>query len=201
MRVTRDDERLLAGARRLREEAHALLYGKGVFDLIAAVGPARVVGSVDLDLMTWPDVDVNVRLPHDEDVSTFFDLGKAIAERYPAFKMGFSRHSIRPDVPIDWGLYWGVRIPHAGATWKLDLWGVGEGDFFRMADEHECLKRRLKGVDRLTVLRVKDHARRRPDYLGGMSVRVYEAVTEHGVKTPEDFDAWLAGLPDREPAV
>src|SRR5947207_2458972 len=54
---------LRARARQLRSEAFKLLDGTGLRDLICrSLGPVEVVGSVDLDLMVWPDIDLYTHL-------------------------------------------------------------------------------------------------------------------------------------------
>jgi len=51
----------------LRSEAFRLIEGAGVLDAIrAGIGPVEVVGSVDLDLMVWPDIDLYTRLDPDQ---------------------------------------------------------------------------------------------------------------------------------------
>jgi len=58
---------------------------------------------------------------------------------------------------------------------------------------HEELRERITGEQRRAVLRVKDAWHRRPEYPGQVGgLEVYTAVLADGVRTPEQFAAWLA---------
>jgi hypothetical protein len=57
---------------------------------------------------------------------------------------------------------------------------------------HERLRDAVTPEERRAILRVKDVWHRRPEYpdtVGG--VEIYTAVVEHGVRTGEEFAAWL----------
>jgi hypothetical protein len=59
---------------------------------------------------------------------------------------------------------------------------------------HEDLRERITAEQRGAVLRIKDVWHRRPEYpdqVGGLDI--YTAVLDHGVRTPQQFAAWLAG--------
>jgi hypothetical protein len=63
---------------------------------------------------------------------------------------------------------------------------------------HEELRGRITAEQRRAVLRIKDDRHRRPSYphtVGGLEI--YAAVLDDGVRTPQQFAAWLArhGLP------
>jgi hypothetical protein len=185
------DEGLLQQATGLREEARRLLFDEGLLSLISAVGPAMVVGSYVFELMAWRDVDIHVQLPHEKDVATFFDLGKAVATRFEVTQMSYSNQFIRPDQPEEYGLYWGIRILFGGGIWKVDLWGFGEQAYGQAADSVEALRERLAAADRLAVLRIKDGVCQRPEYRKETrAVDIYRAVMEGGVRTVEEFDEW-----------
>src|SRR5438874_6125030 len=77
------DDDLLAQTAALRAEADRLLHGDGLLGAIAA-GPAAAIGSNALDLMTWPDLDVSLELPDEQDVAAFFDVGRAVARSFVA---------------------------------------------------------------------------------------------------------------------
>lgn len=187
-----EDQRLLDQARRLRAEAHRLLHEDGLLRLVNAVGPAAVVGSVAMDLMTWPELDINVQLPHERDVATLLGLGTRIATGFRVRHLAFWNHYVRPDGPYHDGLYAGSRLLVGDREWKLDLWGFGEAAFRSRLQASEALRRRLAGADRLAILRVKDAVCRRPEYRSAVtSGDVYEAVAGGGVRTVAQFDDWL----------
>src|SRR5881628_1631715 len=95
------DARLLAQARQLRAGADRLLHEDGLLAAVAAAGPAAVIGSHALELVTWPDVGVSVELRHEQDVAAFFDAGRASATGFALTRMSVSNHFPRTDRPFD----------------------------------------------------------------------------------------------------
>jgi hypothetical protein len=183
---------LAAQASRLRDEAAELLEGGGLMAIVRSVGPAAVIGSYALDLMTWRDIDVNVRLPDERDVANFFRIGDAISNRFETVRAFYSNMFLRTDQEFESGLYWGIRLLHRGQAWKVDLWGYGEQEYAEKMRVFEKLRRRLEGADRYAALRVKDAVCQWEQYRSGVySVHVYEAVARDGVTTVDEFQDWL----------
>ncbi len=175
----------------LRMGAHRLLYDEGLLDLISSVGPTCVIGSFTLDLMTWPDIDISFEIPHEKDISTFFNLGGEIIKRFNIAKMTYSNQFIRTDVPFDHGLYWGIRLLHESRTWKIDLWGYGSEAYQRHMKDFDHLRNQPQNADRIAILRIKNEVCHRPEYRGKItSFGIYEAVSKHNIKTVEEFDEW-----------
>jgi hypothetical protein len=190
--LNKTDKELCEQAATLRAEAHGLLHGEGLLDLLRAHGPTYVVGSYTLDLMTWADVDICVQLPDEKDIPAFFEIGKRIANEFQTLKMTFSNQFLRTDVPFDRGLYWGIRLLHAGRTFKIDLWGHGEDGYRDEVKEFKALRQSLAGAGRMAILRIKDTICREKEYGPVISsVHVYRAVAEQGVETVDGFRNWL----------
>lgn len=88
----------------------------------------------------------------------------------------------------------------AGEEWKLDLslW-LSDAPRTQLA-QLDDLRRRLTDETRLAILWIKDVWHRLPTYPDPVSgVDVYDAGLEHGVRTPDEFAAYLRGrnLPSR----
>jgi hypothetical protein len=191
MTLKNTDKELLKQAEKLKKKAYNLLYNKGLFDLISSVGTTQIIGSFTLDLMTWPDIDISVTLPHEKDVSTFFELGKMITEQFNAAKMSFSNMFIRTDQPYDHGLYWGAYLPHESQRWKIDIWGYGEKAFQSNMKDFEKIRNFLDTSHRLTILRIKNDVCHLPEYRGIITaLDIYNAVGKHKIKTTDEFLKW-----------
>jgi hypothetical protein len=189
-----------ARASSLRRDAARLLQGAGLLDEIrGAVGPVEVVGSVDLDLMVWPDVDLYARLAPDQ--------GWRLVALMPALyqRLGRQGHAIvratfndeyrRPGSPYGRGLYAGfVILPAGGAqAWKVDLWGWDEATLGEKMAEHRALARALAGADRDLILRIKDAVHRRPEYRDTLtSMDVYAFAIQRAGRSVADFDEFVA---------
>ena len=188
----KSDGELAAQASRLRDEAAELLEGDGLLAIVRSGGPAAVIGSYALDLMTWRDIDIYAKLPDERDVGTFFRIGAAISNRFETIRASYSNMFLRTDQDFGSGLYWGVRLLYRSHTWKLDLWGYGEREYAEKMSAFERLRRSMDGADRLAVLRVKDAVCQWKQYRRDVySVHIYEAVTRGGVTTEGGFRDWL----------
>ena len=97
--------------------------------------------------------------------------------------------------------YYSVRWETAaGDEWKIDIsfWLTDAPRDYPPYTER--LKRQLTDETRLAILWIKDIWHRLPTYPDeGGAFDVYEAVLRGGVRTPEQFDAYLRerGLPGR----
>jgi hypothetical protein len=70
--------------------------------------------------------------------------------------------------------------------------GLIYDDHAHVTEFHRRPAATLGDEQRLRILRIKDVWHRRPEYpdlVGGFDI--YTAVLEHGVRTPEEFGAWL----------
>jgi hypothetical protein len=189
------DAELLARAESLRGAAHDLLDRGGLRDLLAAVGEVALRGSVVYDLMTWPDVDVDLLVPDPGDLPRFLGAGRAVAERFSVATMTFDDH-VRNPASRDVGLYWGFRLFHGGRLWRVDVRAHTAAEIAERRVAFDALRRRLAGLDRPTILRIKAGIQDRPEYASTLrSVDVYAAVAD-GVTTVAGFDDWLARRPD-----
>jgi len=86
-----------------------------------------------------------------------------------------------------------------GGVWRLDLSLWLHDRHQNVTAWHEALRDSITTEQRAAVLRIKDVWFRLPNYPDEISgFEIYTAVTEDGVRTPEQFRGWLAahGLPD-----
>src|SRR5665213_507844 len=84
--------------------------------------------------------------------------------------------------------------------WKFDIsfWTAERSP--RELSYLDEMRRRLTEETRLAILWIKDVWHRLPSYRTSvLSVDIYDAVLEHGVRTPSAFDAYLSarGKPTR----
>ena len=188
------DDDLLARQDARQAEAAAVLADLDVMALLGQVGRPVQVGSSALGLMVARDIDVTTLCPS-LDVAPVFDLGRALAThprvRRVTFRNDTGAWNTSPDYPD--GLYWMVEcLSEAGNAWKLDLWLIREGTTQFDLEHLRTLPARLDPERRAAILRIKEAIRDDPGHPPGPSYRVYEAVLDHGVRTPAEFEAYLA---------
>lgn len=187
------DKEIVEHSRSLRDEASDLLNTEGLLSMLNSFGTTRVIGSYTLDTMTWRDIDISMKLPDEQDVELFFEIGNKIATKFKITKMSYSNHFIRNFPGFDHGLYWGILLLYAEQEWKIDLWGYGETDYHKHMAEFDALHTQLQNADRTAILDIKHAISQRSDYRGDVynSMAVYRAVLTEKVTSLEEFNAWL----------
>jgi hypothetical protein len=185
------DAELIERQAALQAEAGEVLGTLG--PLFDGVGTPMPTGSLVSGLMVWRDLDVMLL------------GGPAFAPRDVVALLG--RAVEMPGVAgFDYADERGARSPtgerrderyHVALRldeWRVDLSIWLHDDHANVTAYHRELAVTLTDAQRLTILRIKDAWHRRPEYpdeVGGIDV--YTAVLEHGVRTPEEFGAYLAG--------
>jgi hypothetical protein len=186
----------------LQREAQTVLDKLELMPLLSKVGNLRQVGSSTLGLMVWRDIDLAVSSPallledafevmrplylnaHVKQVrylneSGPFNLtGQQIYERY------YFACLYNTDV---------------GNEWKLDI-SFWLGNDLHPEPVQDALEQQLTAEMRLTILWIKDIWYQLPAYRTKVySTDIYDAVLQHNVRTPAQFDAYLAryGKPTR----
>lgn len=138
--------------------------------------------------MVARDIDVTTVCPSLE-LEPVFDVGRVLAGhprvRSLSFRNDSGRWNVDPAYPD--GLYWMVEyVTEDGVSWKLDLWFILEGTQFDL--EHlRTLPPRLTRQARVAILRIKHARLDRPPAERGPSYKIYEAVLDHGISTPDEF--------------
>lgn len=186
---------LLSHQEALQAEAQAVLTELNVVKLLNTVGSLRQIGSSALGLMVWRDIDLAVSSPslnieHAHEImrplymhpqvkqvryfneSSFFNpSGLQINERY--FFVVFYETPERPE-------------------WKIDIsFWLDAG--IHPEPVHDAIEQQLTAETRLAILWIKDVWYQLPTYRNGVySTDIYDAVLQHDVRTPSEFERYLA---------
>jgi hypothetical protein len=181
------DVELLARARALQDEAETYVREARLVEVLCRAGRVLPLGSAVTGLMVWRDLDFGVDAPaltRDGAWETMRPLLRRCSALHYAHDREDQRH------------YFVMEMD----AWKVDvsMWfaGLPPG-----VEEFQAeLPERLTQESRLAVLRLKDAWHGLPDYpevVGGWEI--YDAVLNHGVRTLEELDDFLAGrgLPTR----
>ena len=169
--------------------------------ILAEIGPLALAGSYVSELMSWRDLDVMLRVGADYSprdvlqlISQLMDLPGVVGfdyrdERGHRSPTGQSRDE-RYHIPF--------MIDRGAGIWRLDL-TLWLHDLHRnLTAWHESLRDSITDDQRTAVLRIKDVWFRLPNYPDQISgLEIYTAVIEDDVRTPSQFNGWLAarGLP------
>jgi hypothetical protein len=194
--VTPSDADLAARQAALQAGAREVLAAPDLAALLTDIGPPLFAGSFVSGLMCWREVDVMVLAGPDFSPQDVMRLAGRIVglagvtgleyrdERGPRCATGQLRDE-RYHLP--------VTLDRFGHTWLIDLTLWLHDPHHNVTQWHEELRDRITAGQRRAVLRIKDEWHRRPEYPGQVGgLDVYTAVLADGVRTPEQFAAWLA---------
>ncbi len=183
----------------LQAQGRRLLKKLEVLKLLGKCGEAKIVGSMDLGLMTWGDIDLDVVAPEDFSREDFLAVVRRLFAKKEtsnvilADNCKLSEVLIKQKIPPSFYLGW--QGDFEGVDWKMDirfLIGGAEKD-----EGKEAFLQKVKAAsleEREAILRIKEEVCQWPEYKNKQlfSVDVYRAVLEEGVRSVEGFKEWRA---------
>src|SRR4029079_5148660 len=147
------------------------------------------VGSSALGLMVAHDIDITT-LCRSLDPGPVFDFGRRLARHSRVRRLTFRKdtgrwntHAVYPD-----GIYWLVEyVADPDVAWTLDLWFLLDGTTQFDLEHVKTLPGRLTPDTRAAILRIKEAVYADTSRPRGPSYAIYEAVLDHGIRTPEEY--------------
>ena len=182
------DRELLAWSQARRQEALGILDELGLLRAWARFGRPVLVGAVAHDLVWGPDLDLEVycsQLRVADGFQVLAEAGAASPRVKAAQFLNFLDEA-------DNALYWQIKYhTPRGAEWKVDMWSARE-DYGLPRGESlvEPLRAALTPETRLAILRLKQ-AREHETGLDCLSIDLYRAVVQDGVRQAEELRGWL----------
>lgn len=189
-------DELLSRQAMLQSEARRLLEDLQLVERLKLAGAVLVHGSYTTRLMVWRDLDLSVTAPGLTREGAFTTMMPLLA--HPQVAWVRYRHAVGnlnpTGDPIQDRYFFatGYRT-ETDDEWKIDVsFWVSPGP----RDERlstEIITARLTDETLLAILWLKDIWHRRPEYMVEMgSADIYDAVLDSSVRTPDQFEAYLA---------
>jgi hypothetical protein len=176
-------------ASRRRQAALAIIGDLDLFGRWAPYVEPHLVGSVALDLVVEPDIDLEIY-----SAEPMIDHGFRVLSSLAALP-GIRR--ARFTNALDWddqGLYFQVQYERSGQTWKIDMWSLPDDHPGPCArDLVQPLLSVLTPDTRDLILAIKETAAERAEPVHG--IRIYQAVLEAGVTDYAGFQSWNTCAP------
>lgn len=193
-------KRLFSLDEALRREADEMLAQSGIGAILQQAG-YHAVGSYQMCTMTWPDLDFERY--EEPDWQRHWEVGTQLAKSGWCVRLqciNVYREAWAEAAP-DFGLYWGLRVadprrvesakPGDPTVWKLDLWTARRQEFAPALLRRETWASLMTDEMRSYILAIKEAVCATPEYRKSLlSVHIYEAVLEQGVRDLEKFRKW-----------
>lgn len=188
-----DQKTLFTRQESLNHSAHKILKELRLLERWQMVGNPYLVGSVAYGLMAAPDIDIEVFCPEEPAIKDGMEILQACAMHPGVYRVSFSNCMNTPDE----GYYWQVRYRDAEQTeWKIDMWSVRKDyPWPTSRDMVDSMQKALTEESRTAILAIKE------EMLTGkiarcISIYIYRAVLEGGVRSAAEFAAWRTQHPD-----
>lgn len=186
---------LLQRQQMLQEEAQAVLEELDLVNLLSASGSLRQVGSSTLGLMVWRDLDLAVSSPG-LDIESIYELMRPLYTNARVQGVRYLNESGSYNTtgqPEHERYFFMIQYETlAGNEWKIDI-SFWLGQDIHPEPVHDTLEQQLTSTTRLAILWIKNACYQLPTYRNTFySTDIYDAVMQHGVRTPKEFENYLA---------
>ncbi len=185
---------LLQRQKLLQDEAQSVLEELDLVKLLNAMGTLRRVGSSVLGLMVWRDIDLAVSSTR-LSIEQAYEIMRPLYT-YPRVQQVRYFNESGPFNPTrlarDERYYFAILYDNVGNEWKIDIsFWLSEG--IHPEPIHDAMEQQLTPETRLAILWIKDVWYQLPIYRNGVySTDIYDAVLQQGVRTPREFENYLA---------
>jgi hypothetical protein len=168
----------------LTQEAHTIIKELSLLEMLRRYGDARLVGSVPLDLIVKLDIDIHVLVSNRDLLNTVDSIYHRLLENEQIREVRISDY--RPD---------GVKIsvdsyPGTSGDWSIDIWITSQVETTGFSFV-EHIQRELLPVHRSAIMDIKRSYHDQGLLRDGISMRIYQAVLDYGVRSVKAFHHFL----------
>jgi hypothetical protein len=169
----------------LKKEAIEIVHELGLFETLEPYGEARLVGSVALDLVVKPDIDIHVHLDGHDVVAATKEIASLLIVDKKVKEVRISDYLENDSLKI------GIDS-HSGtlADWSIDIWITSDVSTtgFEVTD---VIKKKLSPENRDAILLIKRSYYEEGQLRDGLSSKIYKAVLEDGVSGLDEFKEYF----------
>jgi hypothetical protein len=177
---------VLERAKQRRQTAKTILQELDLINKWQRFGRPVLVGALSFDLAVAADIDMEIYSPILK-IEHGFQVISECAQNPNVTSAQFINGLNTPDKALYWQLHY---LDNNGDDWKIDMWSAPE-NYELPRGEHfvQPMKDALTQETRAAILTLKE-ARATGELPPFLSVDLYRAVLEGGVRTSEQWIAW-----------
>lgn len=175
----------MKNSKALRAEAIEIVRQLGVLEMLKPFGEAQLVGSVPLDLVVKPDIDIHLLLDGKEVMEATKEITELLIVKKEIKEIRVSNYLESDSLKI------GIdRFSGKSAEWSIDIWVTSDPSTTGF-EITENLKKKLRPEHRAAILDIKRSCYEQGELRASLSLLIYQAVVENGVSGPDEFQAYL----------
>lgn len=169
----------------LRDEALEIIEEYDLFEILGRYGDARLVGSVALDLVVKPDIDIHLYIDKSDVVQTAEAVKDALIANQICTEIRISEYLEKNSLKL------GIdSLPGRSTDWSIDIWVTSDFNTTGF-EETERINRLLNDKNREKILELKQYYFKKGQLRDGLSLLIYKSVLEMGVSGLDEFLKYL----------
>lgn len=187
----------------LQKQAYQVLKKLNLVEILSRFGKPNIIGSLNLGLMTWRDIDIEV-IVEKIDLGDITEIvSNLILQGHKRIDFGVTDNRGKDKTPrTPTGIYLGIkyfgddikpkeRFGRSEKVWKIDIHFVLPRDSQAIQKTKE-LASKLTEEKKKAILEIKKEVTKSPKHRKEIfTIDVYNAVLNHGVKSLEKFKKFL----------
>ena len=175
----------------LQKQATDVLSNLDLVNILSKYGEVKLVGSVALGLMTWPDIDIDLKSDSEINDKDYFEIMKHIfgQKNVKQLMLIDNRSSFEKNRPKS--MYIGIIYNLDDVKWKIDVRYLNSADAWA-EDDLKQIKSKLTEDKIKKILEIKTAFHNHPKYRKEFSgYDIYNAVLDKNISTPQEFSNYL----------
>jgi hypothetical protein len=175
----------------LQKQADEVLGRLDLISILSKYGKAKMIGSVALGLMTWPDIDIDLESNVGVNDKDYFKILKEIfgKKNIKQVMLIDNRDSFEKNRPES--MYVGIVYDLDGVDWKIDIRYLNSSNAYA-ENNLKQIKAKLTNDKIKTILKIKtalhNHSNYRKEFSGH---DIYNAVLDKDISSVEEFGDYL----------
>lgn len=175
----------------LQKQAAEVLTRLDLINELSKYGKTKIVGSVALGLMTWPDIDIDLESKKEINSEDYFKIIKYLFKQKDIKQLILidNRSAFEKNRPQSF--YIGVIYNFNDINWKIDIRYLTSSSAYA-GDDLKQIRTQLSEDKIKSILEIKTAFHNHPKYRKEFSgYDIYKAVLEKNISTVEDFKKYL----------
>lgn len=143
-----------------------------------------------LDLMVWPDIDIDVLISKHPERHTIVQLLEELSHNSNIFELRMTDNTQKIVSHYPQGFLLQMKAFINEKIWQFDIWFVRESD--RDQTFIKRIQESLTAEKRESILLIKEYVSKLPQYNKTVfSIDIYKAVIENDINTIEEFKNYM----------
>ena len=169
----------------LRKEALEVVNELRLLEMLEPFGEARLVGSVALDLVVKPDIDIHLLLKGEDVMSATKEIAGLLIVEEKVSEIRISDNLVNDSLKIGIDCFSGTL-----SDWSIDIWITTDASTTGFGST-EAYKKNLNPELREDILNIKRSYYEKDQLRDSLSSLIYKAVIEEGVSRLDEFQQFL----------